>query len=612
MKKIIVIVCFLLAFGCGKKQDKVMLKKLPSYFNNKIGNRLSQDSLKFYLEKLKEIPKKRMSDSLKAEYHYVSGRYNNRLENYDIALNNFNKATSFSKGKIKSDREVFYFRALMITYYRYKEDYLNAEGVNEKLLTLLNEYDYKNKAYVYHFRQRVKVKLKQFDKALIANDSATVMFLKVKDTTNYAMSKIGRSNIYSSIGKQDMAINELAEASKYENYLKTVAKYQLYGTLGSYFYSSKLFDKAIHTYKKALVFSKQLPSHLRKTRIVNNYNNLSKSYIKLKKLDIAKKYIDSIFQIGLNNLNYINQRNTLKTNLEILYKQDKDIGQINAQLDSIYRYQEKNYADRINSELEALKESLNNENILEKAKKKTEIQSLKYERNQYILAALLLFAIVIGVLVLNFFRQRKFKIEQQNFLLHQRLLRSQMNPHFTFNSLSLIKNSIEEDSQQSIKYIQKFSRLLRTIFENSTKDYVPIEDELQSLQDYIELQQFRFPERFNFLIDNSIEIEDEIFIPPMLLQPFVENAIIHGFGKNEIKGNLVIQLNFSEKYISCVVDDDGIGIDANNVDKRSSVKLIDDFLRKMIGEAIVVTNKKELGENYQGTRVELKMPYKLL
>jgi LytS/YehU family sensor histidine kinase len=187
-----------------------------------------------------------------------------------------------------------------------------------------------------------------------------------------------------------------------------------------------------------------------------------------------------------------------------------------------------------------------------------------------------------------------------------------MNPHFTFNSLSLIKNSIEEDSQQSIKYIQKFSRLLRAIFENSTKDYVLIEDELQSLQDYIELQQFRFPKRFNFLMKNTIDVEGEIFIPPMLLQPFVENAIIHGFGKNEIKGNLIIQLSFNEKSISCVIDDDGIGIDANNVDKRSSVKLIDDFLRKMIGEGIVVTNKKELEKNYQGTRVALKMPYKLL
>lgn len=589
-----------------------MLKKLPNYFNNKIGNRLSQDSLKFYLEKLEEIPKEGLSDSLKADFSYVSSRFNNRLKKHDLAIKNLNFAISFSKNKIKSDREASYFRALRDTYFRYKNDYLNGEGVNEKLLSLLEENDIKNRAYVYYFRQKVKAVLGQFYEALIANDVAANMLLKVGDTTNYAMAKIGKASIYSSLGKQNLAIEELTKALEYEGYLKTAAKYELYATLGFYLYNNKLFNKAALAFNKALIYSKQLPSHLIKMRVDNNYINLAKTYIELNELDTAKKYMDSIFFLGLKNVDYINQKGALKTNLEILYKKREGLEEVIGQLDSIYAYQEKNYGNRINSELEALKKSLNNENILEKAKKKTEIQSLKYERNQYILAALLLLAIVIGVLVLNFFKQRKFKIEQQNFLLHQRLLRSQMNPHFTFNSLSLIKNSIEEDSQQSIKYIQKFSRLLRTIFENSTKDYVPLEDELQSLQDYIELQQFRFPERFNFLIENSIEIEDEIFIPPMLLQPFVENAIIHGFGKNEIKGNLVIQLSFNEKYISCVIDDDGIGIDENNVDKRSSVKLIDDFLRKMIGEAIVVTNKKELGENYQGTRVALKMPYKLL
>lgn len=567
MKKIIVVICFLIAICCDKKQDKVILKKLPSYFNAKIGTGLSQDSLAFYLEKLNRIPKEGISDSLKAEFSYISSRFNNRLKKYDLAIENLKDAISFSKGKIKSDREVSYFIALRLTYYRYKEDYLNAEGVNEKLLTLLNENDYKNKAYVYRFRQRVKVEIKQFKEALIANDSAIAMFLKVRDSSNYVLSKIGRSSIYSSLRKPNKAIKELTEAIKYESYLRTIVKYELYATLGFYYFNSNLFGKAILAYGKALTFSKKLPAHLSQARNANNYVSISKSYIKLNKIDIAKKYVDSIFHLGLNTIDHIDQRDALKTNLEILYKKNKGIEEVTSQLDSIYAYQEKNYANRINSELQVLKESYKNERILEKARKRAEIQSLKFERNQYVLIALLLLAIVIGVLVLNFYRQKKFKIEQQNFLLHQRLLRSQMNPHFTFNSLSLIKNSIEEDSQQSIKYIQKFSRLLRTIFENSTKDYVPIEDELQSLQDYLELQQFRFPERFNFLIDNTIKIEDEIFIPPMLLQPFVENAIIHGFGKNEIKGNLIIQLNFCEKYISCVIDDDGIGIDANNVDK---------------------------------------------
>lgn len=609
-RKIIILLCCLIVISCSQRQEDVGLKT-PSFFNAKIEKGIDKDSLELYLGQLKKISKNSLSDSLKAEFYYTSGRYNIRLKKYDSAISNFNKATSFSRKKIKSNREVLFFRALRVTHLRYKNDYLNAEGVNEKLLSLLDNKDYKNKAYVYYFKQGIKVKLKQFEEALKASDSATTMLLKVGDTTNYVMAKIGRATIYSSLGEQSKAIKELKKAHGYEDNLKIAAKYELYGALGFYYFNNELFKKCVFLFEKALAFSKQLPSHLIKTRQANSYLNLAKTYVKLNELDIAKQYVDSIYDFGLSDIDFTNQRSILKTNLEILYKKEEGVGGILAQLDSINDYQEKNYANRMNSELEALKKSHKKEIISEKAREKAEIKSLTLQRNQYVLALLLLIAIVIGVLVLNFYRQRKFKIEEQNFLLHQRLLRSQMNPHFTFNSLSLIKNSIEEDSEKSIKYIQKFSKLLRAIFENSTKNYVPIEDELESLQHYIELQQFRFPEKFNYKINNTIDSEDEILIPPMLLQPFVENAIIHGFRKNEFQGNLLIELSFNEKYINCVIDDDGVGIDEHNIDKRSSVKLIDEFLKKMTGKGIVILNKEVEVKGEKGTRVELKIPYNI-
>ncbi|MCF2876642.1 MULTISPECIES: histidine kinase [unclassified Tenacibaculum] len=612
MKRKIIIICCLIVISCKKTQEKV-LPKSPSFFNNKIKRSIPKDSLELYLNLLKSIPKGNLSDSLKAEFYYTSGKYDIRLKEYDSAISNFNKATSFSESKIKSNREVLYFRALRQTYFTYKNDYLNGEGVNEKLLSLLDNKDYKNKAYVYYFKQIVKAKLKQFKEALIASDSATTMLLKVGDTTNYVMAKIGRSTILSSLNEQNKAIEELKKTLKYEDNLKTAARYELYGALGFYYYNNDLFHKGISAFEKALAFSKNLPSYLTKTRQANSYLNLSKSFIRLKKLDLAQKYIDSIYDLGIEDIGFTNQRSVLKTNLEILSKRGKGIDEVLAQLDSINDFQEKSYANRMNSELEALKKSHQKEIISEKAREEAEIKSLKLERNQYILTLLLLIAIVTGVLILNLYRQRRFKIEQQNFLLQQRLLRSQMNPHFTFNSLSLIKNTIEEDSEKSIRYIQKFSKLLRSIFQNSTKNYVPIEDELESLQNYIELQQFRFPERFDYRIENKIDTEDEILIPPMLLQPFVENAIIHGFRKSDSIGSLLIQLQLSKKYINCVIDDDGVGIDENNIDNRSSVKLIDEFLRKMTGKGIVILNKNTVAKKNKetGTRVELKIPYNI-
>ncbi|KAB1155985.1 hypothetical protein F7018_11235 [Tenacibaculum aiptasiae] len=612
MKRKIIILCCLIVISCKKTPEKT-LPKLPVFFNDKIKKSIPKDSLKFYLSLLKSIPKKNLSDSLKAEFYYTAGRYNIRLKKYDSAINNFSKATSFSGNKIKSNREVLYFRALRQTYFTYKNDYLNGEGVNEKLLSLLNSQDYKNKAYVYYFKQIVKVKLKEFKEALVASDSATTMLLKVGDTTNYVMAKIGRSTILSSLNEQNKAIKELKKTLKYEDNLKTAARYELYGALGFYYYNNALFYKGISAFEKALTFSKKLPLHLAKTRQANSYLNLSKSYIRLQKLDLAQKYVDSIYALGIEDIDFTNHRSVLKTNLEILSKKGKGIDEVLAQLDSINDFQEKSYANRMNSELKALKKSHQKEIISEKAREEAEIKSLKLERNQYILALLLLIAIVIGVLILNLYRQRRFKIEQQNFLLQQRLLRSQMNPHFTFNSLSLIKNTIEEDSEKSIKYIQKFSKLLRSIFQNSTKNYVPIEDELESLQNYIELQQFRFPDRFDYRIENTIDTEDDVLIPPMLLQPFVENAIIHGFRKSDSIGNLLIHLQLFEKYINCVIDDDGVGIDEDNIDNRSSVKLIDEFLKKMTGEGIVILNKKTMSKKNKevGTRVELKIPYNI-
>ncbi|MDC1162281.1 histidine kinase [Tenacibaculum sp.] len=611
MKNYIIVLIFFMALSCKKKINKEVTFKLPNYFNKKIKRGFSKDSLLFYLKELSKVPKTNLSDSIKAEFHYVTGRYNIRLQRYDEAISDFNEATLFSEKSITSNREVIYFRALMETYFRYKNDYLNGEGTNEKLHSLLSVDDYRNRAYVYNYRQRVKESLNQFEEALIANDSAAILFLKSKDTVNYVKTKISESSIYMSLGKREFAIKKLTEAIKYENHLSFIGKYELYSTLGFLHYKKDQFESSINSYNKSLFFSKQLSTSLIKTRVINNYINLSNVYIELKNFEVAKKYVDSIFILGIKNIDYVNQKSALKTNLEIVYNSKEGIGAVMNQLDSIFSYQEESYDNKINIELKALKKSFKNEMISEKARKKAEIQSLKLERNQYVLAVLLLIALIIGVLVLNFYRQRKFKIEQHNFLLHQRLLRSQMNPHFTFNSLSLIKNEIEHNKEQSIRYIQKFSRLLRAIFINSTKDFVPIKDELQSLTDYIDLQQFRFPDRFDYTLINEIGMKDEVFIPPMLLQPFVENAIIHGFGKNEVKGKLMIYLKLKKEYIECEIDDNGIGVDENNQSKRSSVKLIDKFLKKMTGKGIVMINKNNLKREMRGTRIELRIPYKL-
>ncbi len=120
-------------------------------------------------------------------------------------------------------------------------------------------------------------------------------------------------------------------------------------------------------------------------------------------------------------------------------------------------------------------------------------------------------------------------------LLKQRLLRSQMNPHFIFNSLSGIQNFIvTEKSTKASIYLSKFATLVRNILDSSVKEYVTLEKEIATIENYLELQKVRYAGKFEFSIKTDDAIDPEsTMIPPMLAQPFIENAIEHGIVHSE-------------------------------------------------------------------------------
>lgn len=606
MNKIFYLLLLSFTFACKENLHKNK-DKLPSFYFQKSKENLSKDSLLFYAKEIEEINTSKVSDSLKAEYAFMTGRFYNKLTDYDKAINYFNKATSFSK-TITNDRQVLHFRALIAMYHRKKQDYLNASGVNEKLHHLLDSSDYKNLAFVFNNKYHINVALTKYGKALEDNLIAAKFYLKSKDTLNYLIATLGNAAMYSSLGKADEANEELNKVIPYQNLMNNSMNYQFHATQGYVYNQKENYAKAIESYKRSLFYSKNQSKSSSKSEVINAYLNLSSIYLKLNSLELTEKYIDSIFDLGMENIDFADKKEALKNAVEADYRLQKGVENVMPKLDSLFSYLEKNYHQQINNELHVLNESFENERKLQKEKNKAEIESLTYERNQYILLAILLILIVLGTLILNFYRQRRFKIEKQNFLLQQRLLRSQMNPHFIFNSLSLIKQSVHTNTEQYSKYIVKLSRLLRTVFDNSTEDFVPLEDELTSLQDYIELQQFRFPDRFSYTIHNTIQTNNELLIPPMLLQPFVENAIIHGFGGMETKGHLKISLHKEKEYLVCVIEDNGKGFTKKVKDKQTSVYLIDQFLLKTTGKNIKITNKSDY-LNSTGTIVELKIPY---
>ncbi len=174
----------------------------------------------------------------------------------------------------------------------------------------------------------------------------------------------------------------------------------------------------------------------------------------------------------------------------------------------------------------------------------------------------LIFGMALLALTAFFFYRTNKQQKLTNNLLALKSLRSQMNPHFIFNALNSVNNYIAKNDERSAnRFLSEFSILMRTVLENSEEDFIPFSKELELLKLYVKLEHSRFTEKFDYSIevDDNVRVE-EFEIPPMLIQPYVENAIWHGLRYKEEKGLLKIHVNQpSEGLMVITIMDDGIG-----------------------------------------------------
>ena len=191
-------------------------------------------------------------------------------------------------------------------------------------------------------------------------------------------------------------------------------------------------------------------------------------------------------------------------------------------------------------------------------------QQLFEERNKWQKG--LIYSLILGMALLAltaFFFYRTNKQQQlNNNLLALKSLRSQMNPHFIFNALNSVNNYIAKNDERSAnRFLSEFSVLMRTILENSEEDFISFSKELELLQLYVKLEHSRFPEKFDYEINiNEHVVIDAFNIPPMLIQPYIENAIWHGLRYKEEKGFLKIEVTqVNENVLTVTIVDNGIG-----------------------------------------------------
>ncbi|HOW26295.1 MAG TPA: histidine kinase [Bacteroidales bacterium] len=191
----------------------------------------------------------------------------------------------------------------------------------------------------------------------------------------------------------------------------------------------------------------------------------------------------------------------------------------------------------------------------------SELNRLRLSRSRAIFIGTSSTVVIFSLFGLLFFQRKRFRAEQRSIVMEQRLLRAQMNPHFLFNSLASIQNYIiNQDTDQASIYLSRFSKLVRNILDNSTEEHVPLEKEIETIRNYLDLQKVRYAGKFDFKIDVDSKLDEEnTLIPPMLAQPFIENSIEHGIKHKETNGHIDIRFRMEDGLIRFEVEDDGVG-----------------------------------------------------
>lgn len=241
--------------------------------------------------------------------------------------------------------------------------------------------------------------------------------------------------------------------------------------------------------------------------------------------------------------------------------------------------------------------------ILSKAKTEKELDRIKIDNERkasrkniwiIVLISFLCLVVVSGYFLYKQLRQRNIIADQKSHILKQRLLVSQMNPHFVFNSLNAIQNYIfKQDSLQAGTYLAQFADLMRMILEFSRRDFITIAEETNMLTNYLDLQQLRFEKKFSYSIevDDSIDPEN-ILIPPMLAQPFIENAIEHGIFYKQEKSHIAVRIKFKDQELTYEIEDDGVGLEKAAEQGKKTGKKTNSLATVIAKERMEVYNKQ--------------------
>ncbi|WP_341900682.1 histidine kinase [Fluviicola taffensis] len=271
---------------------------------------------------------------------------------------------------------------------------------------------------------------------------------------------------------------------------------------------------------------------------------------------------------------------------------------------------------RMKEQFETEKKQRENEQL----KKDNELKDLQISQRNYLVFGSILLLLLMGIIAFITIRYNRLKAGKVAVEMEQRLLQSQMNPHFIFNVLHAIHTfMLKKDTEESGKLLTSFARLVRSILQHSSTDNISLSEEMKWLKDYMRLQQLRFNNGFDYTIEIDDQISpDNLLLPPMLIQPFIENAIEHGFSELDKPGELHISYKKIGKEVEIRITDNGRGF---SVDEPVRVKKEHESVAIQITEKrIFLLNKRRKGafkfeissKPSEGTTVLFSIPFNTL
>lgn len=293
-------------------------------------------------------------------------------------------------------------------------------------------------------------------------------------------------------------------------------------------------------------------------RIVEELKVLSSLYLKADSTDAAIRALESAYTKAVQVYSFRGARESADLLSELYSKQNK-----NEKADSILRdfVEKSDLLVAYDSSMFNRRQLLINEERISQLEKQQALQDdLIARTNRY--NWLLIGSVAVLIVLLGLIINAWFSIRKRNRKIALQSLRREMNPHFIFNSLNSVNQFIAgNDERKANQFLTSYSGLMRNIVENSGKDFISMDTELQQLRKYLELEKLRFPDKFDFYVEVDPDISIEEFqVPNMLIQPNVENAIWHGLRYKDSGGWIRVKFASSDSGFIVTIDDNGIGL----------------------------------------------------